>query len=176
MSFNLQRQVRENAVNLRETVTDIYKWVDEIEGKKTVPKKQKKDDYQQPIRGQANNVEVQEEKTEDRDRKRLTNPKQVRDGNTIKDYYDAWDKFDPEKAEKDLEEKTKNVTKEWIDTRQSNEEGKKKSAGTKLIVEGGRNLNKNDLEIMKEHANNCFKERNFIEAIEEYGKCLKQIE
>lgn len=175
MSLQIQNQIRQNASNVREYFSDLKNWTDEIEN---IPKKksQNKPKYEAPIRG---TVEVEEpiaKPTKDTKKEKLSDPKRVRDNNTVKAYYDAWDKFDPDQAEREMEEQATDMKKQIIESRQKNEEGQQKKAKAKIIVKGGRSKQKTDVEAMKENANLLFKERKFNEAIDEYSNTLKAIE
>merc|ERR1712138_129402 len=105
MSIKAQYQMKQNAEELRGYFKDLKDWTADIEN---MPKKQsKKNNYEAPIRGSLATEEEPKKNLEfDETRHNLKDPKRVRDRNTVKDYYDAWDKFDPEKAEQEMEDKT----------------------------------------------------------------------
>jgi tetratricopeptide (TPR) repeat protein len=172
MSMNIQNQIRQNATNMRDYFKDLNQWTKDIE---TKPKPQTTPNHPSPpIRGQVDTQEG-EDPTPDPINK-LSDPAKVRDSNTIGDYYSAWDKFDPDAAEKDLETQEKTTKQSLLDKFSKNEEGLQKAAKTKLIVKGTRGRQKTDVEAIKENANLMFKERKYNEAIEEYDRCLKCIE
>lgn len=77
--MQVQSQIRENSMQVRDYLDDLNKWQDEIAQKDTKIAKA-------PPAPQA---AQQPQETEQN-----TTKKYKRDYNTTKDYYEAWDKFD----------------------------------------------------------------------------------
>eukprot|EP00826_Nyctotherus_ovalis_P043202 TRINITY_DN4522_c0_g7_i1.p1 TRINITY_DN4522_c0_g7~~TRINITY_DN4522_c0_g7_i1.p1 ORF type:complete len:129 (+),score=16.56 TRINITY_DN4522_c0_g7_i1:73-459(+) len=77
--MQVQSQIRENSMQVRDYLDDLNKWQDEISQKDT--KIAKTPSISQAVQ--------QPQKTEQKNTK-----KYKRDYNTTKDYYEAWDKFD----------------------------------------------------------------------------------
>lgn len=110
MSLNIQRQIRQNANDIRTYIDDLYKWEEKIEAdpkntKNQNSRKNKKIDKSNiPIRGQAHIQETENtpndvaEPSTDQNTGNNTDPNSkknlIRDATTVKDYYQAWDKVD----------------------------------------------------------------------------------
>lgn len=109
MSFEIQQKIKQNALEMREYVSDLYDWEREMELREKT-----KADLRKAEKGNAENnkkaqeSEVRQAKVEavaKESEKEVQKRKDlVRDVNTVGEYYKAWDKFDAEKELARLEE------------------------------------------------------------------------
>ena len=113
MSMEIQNKIRQNAIEMRECVSDLYEWEQEMELKQKARAKVRENERQidEEAFKMAKEEEIRENKR--REEKEIEEAKiekekkradLVRDSNTIKNYYNAWDKFDADKVLKKMEE------------------------------------------------------------------------
>ena len=79
MSIDLQFQIRQNGMDIRNYIQDLHNWEGES---KPQTKKQIKEDIEFPIRGKVENDENENKQNF------------LRDKSNMKDYYNAWDNVD----------------------------------------------------------------------------------
>lgn len=153
-AIEIQNQIRNNAQSLRDYVTDLGRWEDEVNAlDQSLSKKKKDAKIQKPIRAQ-----IFDEAKVNESEKKLR-----RDRNNMFDYYEAWDKFDPDEELKNIEDpeppKLEQPTKVALPR-------------SKVIIKGGRNTT-SDIDRTKDQANLYFTTKEYIKALESYQKCLE---
>lgn len=188
MSFALQQQIKNNSSDIRNYIDDLYKWEDEVSSKKKKTNKSTASLNKDlpPVRGQA----FIEEKTQakessikmDSKSKEQANQNLKRDGNTVSDYYKAWDKFDVDSELKKLEgeeDKANNPEKTQPKINSSNEilntNKQLAPAHSRIVIKGGRNT-AHELDSLKEKANLHYRNFEFSKALELYSECLDKLE
>ena len=100
MSFEIQQKIKQNALEIKEYVTDLYDWEKEMEIKEKTKAQLKKTDKKEPEK----EVEVRKAKEEptpavqpSKEVKNEIKQDLIRDKTTVGAYYKAWDKFDADR-------------------------------------------------------------------------------
>ncbi|CAD8064411.1 unnamed protein product [Paramecium primaurelia] len=158
MSIQLQQQIKNNALEIKDYIHDLYDWEEQMN---TSQKPQKKQNLQidpnsVPIRGK-----VEQEKQSEILKKQLK-----RDTNSVQNYYDAWNKVDVDKLLEETDEPI--VMDVYKKPQQTN-------INNKIVVKGGRNVIKSQVILNKEQANELFKQQEFQKAIEKYTECIQEL-
>ncbi|CAK73808.1 unnamed protein product (macronuclear) [Paramecium tetraurelia] len=158
MSIQLQQQIKNNALEIKEYIHDLYDWEESVN---TAQKPQKKQNQQidpnsVPIRGK-----VEQEKQSEILKKQLK-----RDQNSVQNYYDAWNKVDVDKL---LEESDDPIVMDVYKKPQQT------NINNKIVIKGGRNVIKSQVILNKEQANELFKLQEFQKAIEKYTDCIQEL-
>ena len=180
-AFLLQRQIMDNSRNINEYYKDFENWVEEMNKKdnKILNLKSKEPQKEVIINDDAE-IELKKEKI--RKAKELARQNKLkRDGNSIKDYYDNWDRVNEDDELIDVESKItmNNNTNEEIIKNLYNE--KQKSNADKnvhLSIKSNRNrsnLNSNNKikDEITERIEKLKKEANINYLIENYNKSIE---
>lgn len=171
MSIGLQKQIRQNAQEVQNYLTDLYKWEKQVNSgsktagqAKTDPQTQKK--AETPVRNE--NV-MENEQVKEKEDFKVDKALLKKGPNKIGDYYKAWDQVDVEEEVKKLsEEKPKNIIEEAFRTNP----GESKEKGVELVVKGGNRRSISSKEQLKTEGNEAFKSREYKTAVEKYTACL----
>ncbi|KRX09003.1 hypothetical protein PPERSA_01890 [Pseudocohnilembus persalinus] len=173
--FKIQKQIRENAEDLRNYVEDLYEWEEAVEKKPKIQNK-KNSEIKAPVRGEAEiNIENQEEKqTQKENITKIKNKNLVRDANTVQDYYKAWDKFNVDEELQDLEKEEQLEKQKQLDKMNPYLQSKqvKAPARAKIQIKGGRGP-LNSINSLRDKGNLYFKSTEYEKAIEQYTECIK---
>ena len=178
----LQRQIMDNSRNINEYYKDFESWVEDMN---------KKDDKLLNIQSQEPKKEViiNEEAELELKREKIRKAKELarknklkRDGNSIKDYYDNWDKVNEEDELIDVDSKISmnTASNEEIIKNLYNEKQKSNAEkNVSISIKSNRNLNKNNLKKNKitdeitERIEKLKKESNINYLIENYNKSIE---
>ncbi|CAD8089325.1 unnamed protein product [Paramecium sonneborni] len=158
MSIQLQQQIKNNALEIKEYIHDLYDWEEQVNTQQKPQKKQNidLDQNQVPIRGK-----VEQEKQCEILKKQLK-----RDTNSVQNYYDAWNKVDVDKL---LEETDDAIIMDVYKKPQQI------NTNSKIVIKGGRNVIKSQVILNKEQANELFKQQEFQKAIQKYTECIEEL-
>ncbi|CAD8165097.1 unnamed protein product [Paramecium octaurelia] len=158
MSIQLQQQIKNNALEIKEYIHDLYDWEESVNTTQKPQKKQNEqiDPNSVPIRGK-----VEQEKQSEILKKQLK-----RDQNSVQNYYDAWNKVDVDKL---LEESDDPIVMDVYKKPQQT------NINNKIVIKGGRNVIKSQVILNKEQANELFKLQEFQKAIEKYTECIQEL-
>ena len=104
-AFLLQRQIMDNSRNINDYYRDFESWVDEMNSKdKIISNIKSQEPEKKPIINEDAELELKREKI--RKAKELAKQNKLkRDGNSIKDYYDNWDRVNEEDELIDVDSK-----------------------------------------------------------------------
>ena len=112
----LQRQIMDNSRNVTEYYKDFENWVEEMNKKDTkILSIKSKEPQKEVIINDDNEIELKKEKIK-KAKEIARQNKLKRDGNSIKDYYDNWDRVNEDDELIDVESKItmNNTTNEEI--------------------------------------------------------------
>ena len=180
----LQKQIMDNSRNINEYYKDFESWVEDMNKKdNTLLNIQSKEPKKEVIINDDAEIELKKEKI--RKAKELARQNKLkRDGNSIKDYYDNWDKVNEDDELIDVETKITMNTKSNEEIIKSLYNEKQKSNAEKNVSisiksNRNRNLNKNNLKNTKitdeitERIEKLKKESNINYLIENYNKSIE---
>jgi light-regulated signal transduction histidine kinase (bacteriophytochrome) len=178
----LQRQIMDNSRNVTEYYKDFESWVDEMNKKDTkILSIKSKEPQKEVIINDEAEIELKKERIK-KAKELARQNKLKRDGNSIKDYYDNWDRVNEDDELIDVESKItmNNTTNEEIIKNLYNE--KQKSNADKnvtLSIKSNRNranLNSTSSKIkdeITERIEKLKKEANINFMIENYNKSIE---
>lgn len=114
--FEIQRQIKENSMSISDYLKDLHEWEKEINSKDKILKTQSKG-----IKANKENSKNLQTETKNESKSQIENNKPgeknfKRDKNSIKDYYDAWNKIDIDNEELIEKEESQIVTNRTEDT------------------------------------------------------------
>ncbi len=144
----LQRQIMDNSRNINEYYKDFESWVEDMNKKDNkLLNIQSKEPKKEAIINEDAEIELKKEKI--RKAKELAKQNKLkRDGNSIKDYYDNWDKVNEEDELIDVESKiSMNTTSNEDIIKNLYNEKQKSNAGNNvsISIKSNRNINRNNL-------------------------------
>jgi tetratricopeptide (TPR) repeat protein len=166
-SLLIQKQIRDNSKSVNEYYNDLMQWQREISQKDKIIKdnfKGKEIFYneEQNINSISNNTEIKE--------------KLKRDVNSIKEYYNQWDKFNVDEElntiEKDNDKDSNTKLKKMI----ANEKSTAKLNSQITITSSRFMSNEGYIDKLKNEANAYFAIKNYNKSIELYNSVLQLIE
>lgn len=179
MSFSLQQQIKNNSTDIKNYIDDLYKWEEQVtqKPKKNILVSQKSDIP--PIRGAVETEKIVP-KSETAKKEDSSVKKFKRDGNTVSDYYKAWDTYDIDKELEKLEsdDKTNLNPNEKTQINNNNNTTPNKPlapANTKMVIKGGRTTI-HELDSLKDRANLCFRTFDYPKALELYSECIEKLD
>ena len=176
----LQRQIMDNSRNINEYYKDFESWVDEMNKKDTkILNIKSKEPQKEVIINDDGEIELKKEKI--RKAKELAKQNKLkRDGNSIKDYYDNWDRVNEDDELIDVESKIvmNNTTNEEIIKNLYNEKQKSNAdKNVSISIKSNRNrtnLNSNKIkDEITERIEKLKKEANINFLIENYNKSIE---
>ena len=176
----LQRQIMDNSRNINEYYKDFESWVDEMNKKDTkILNIKSKEPQKEVIINDDGEIELKKEKI--RKVKELAKQNKLkRDGNSIKDYYDNWDRVNEDDELIDVESKIvmNNTTNEEIIKNLYNEKQKSNAdKNVSISIKSNRNranLNSNKIkDEITERIEKLKKEANINFLIENYNKSIE---
>jgi len=147
-AFLLQRQIMENSRNINDYYKDFENWVEDMNKKDNkLLKIQSQEPEKEVIINEEAEIELKKEKI--RKAKELAKQNKLkRDGNSIKDYYDNWDKVNEEDELIDVESKISMNTSSNQDIIKNLYNEKQKSNAEKNVnisIKSNRNVNRKNL-------------------------------
>ena len=178
----LQRQIMDNSRNINEYYKDFESWVEDMNKKDNkLLNIQSKEPKKEAIINDDAEKELQKEKI--RKAKELARKNKLkRDGNSIKDYYDNWDKVNEEDELIDVESKiSMNTTsnEEIIKNLYNEKQKSNADKNVSISIKSNRNINKNNIKNPKitdeitERIEKLKKESNINYLIENYNKSIE---
>ena len=178
----LQRQIMDNSRNVTEYYKDFENWVEEMNKKDTkILSIKSKEPQKEVIINDDNEIELKKEKIK-KAKEIARQNKLKRDGNSIKDYYDNWDRVNEDDELIDVESKItmNNTTNEEIIKNLYNEK-QKSNADKNVSISIKSNRNRNNLNSNKniykdeitERIEKLKKEANINFLIENYNKSIE---
>ena len=177
----LQKQIMDNSRNINEYYKDFENWVEDMNKKdnKLLNIKSKEPEKRVIINEEAE-LELKKEKIR-KARELAKQNKLKRDGNSIKDYYDNWDKVNEEDELIDVESKISMNTTSNEDRIKNLYNEKQKSNAEKNVsisIKSNRNINRNNLnnkivDEITERIEKLKKESNINYLIENYNKSIE---
>ena len=177
----LQKQIMDNSRNINEYYKDFENWVEDMNKKdnKLLNIKSKEPEKRVIINEEAE-LELKKEKIR-KARELAKQNKLKRDGNSIKDYYDNWDKVNEEDELIDVESKISMNTTSNEDIIKNLYNEKQKSNAEKNVsisIKSNRNINRNNLnnkivDEITERIEKLKKESNINYLIENYNKSIE---
>ena len=181
-AFLLQRQIMDNSRNINEYYKDFESWVEDMNKKDNkLLNIQSKEPKKEAIINEDAEIEFKKEKI--RKAKELARQNKLkRDGNSIKDYYDNWDKVNEEDELIDVESKiSMNTTSNEEIIKNLYNEKQKSNADKNIFVaiKSNRNINRTNLKNAKitdeitERIEKLKKESNINYLIENYNKSIE---
>jgi len=179
MSISIQQQIKNNSTDIKSYIDDLYKWEDTVKQNPQKPLKKPINPDLPPIRGKVQSESLEKDHFLSNSDPKNPNIKLKRDGNTVSDYYKAWDKFDPDEELKKLDEdKGNNDSKPPISSKPINLNNNKEvlaPAYSKITVKGGRNPN-SEYEALKDKANLYYRNYEYQKALEIYNEIIEKIQ
>ena len=186
MSFVIQNQIKNNSTDIKNYIDDLYKWEDDVSTQK--PKKRpnpKNDEDLPPIRGKVQQdlkdlppVRGKDQKQNQNESEASKNSRLKRDGNTVSDYYKAWDKFNPDEELKKLDSNENEEYRPPTISKPVELDPRKQPplapANTKIVVKGGRNPN-SEYDALKDKANLLFRTHEYAKALEIYSEIIEKL-
>ena len=180
-AFLLQRQIMENSRNINDYYKDFENWVEDMNKKDNkLLKIQSQEPEKEVIINEEAEIELKKEKI--RKAKELAKQNKLkRDGNSIKDYYDNWDKVNEEDELIDVESKISMNTSSNQDIIKNLYNEKQKSNAEKNVnisIKSNRNVNRKNLnnkitDEITERIEKLKKESNINYLIENYNKSIE---
>ena len=178
----LQRQIMDNSRNVTEYYKDFENWVEEMNKKDTkILSIKSKEPQKEVIINDDNEIELKKEKIK-KAKEIARQNKLKRDGNSIKDYYDNWDRVNEDDELIDVESKItmNNTTNEEIIKNLYNEK-QKSNADKNVSISIKSNRNRNNLnsntniykDEITERIEKLKKEANINFLIENYNKSIE---
>lgn len=168
MSYQLQRNIRQNVSDMKEYIGDLYKWTKDVEEGKAMKQRTKKT-TEVPIRGRIEQDGSEEQAVSPPTSYKVDKSLLRKDKVPLVDYYKAWDKVDVEEELKQAEQNnSRNVVQEAFDANL----GKEKSKNVGLQIKGGRRPGITALEDLKSEGNELFRQREYVKAIDKYTECM----
>ena len=178
----LQRQIMDNSRNVTEYYKDFENWVEEMNKKDTkILSIKSKEPQKEVIINDDNEKELKKEKIK-KAKEIARQNKLKRDGNSIKDYYDNWDRVNEDDELIDVESKItmNNTTNEEIIKNLYNEK-QKSNADKNVSISIKSNRNRNNLnsntniykDEITERIEKLKKEANINFLIENYNKSIE---
>ena len=178
----LQRQIMDNSRNVTEYYKDFENWVEEMNKKDTkILSIKSKEPQKEVIINDDNEMELKKEKIK-KAKEIARQNKLKRDGNSIKDYYDNWDRVNEDDELIDVESKItmNNTTNEEIIKNLYNEK-QKSNADKNVSISIKSNRNRNNLnsntniykDEITERIEKLKKEANINFLIENYNKSIE---
>lgn len=186
-AVQFQRTIRNNANDLREYLTDLYKWETGIEENKSQHKQKQSRPVNFPVRGAVDEPTQTDGSRSVADGSFASLPavdKTLLRKNKVPlaDYYKAWDKFDPSEQlerEEAQEAASKLAPNPYVTNSATSDHpffadsGKGKSKNVGLVVQGGvHRRTKGEIEDLKNDGNEMFRQRDYLKAIDIYSQCL----
>lgn len=195
-AFEIQKQIRDNQLTLTEFMKDLNYWEKDIESKDTLLRKEK-GHYTQNQSLITESYNEKEKNELQKDKYKSENNKKImeslkRDKNSIKNFYDKWDKFNVEEEIKEIEESSKEneIKSKVIPSiiRQNNLILNKKNVQSESVGDTSVTISNvsetrnqlNDpfyfLEVLKRESNTFFKLKNYYKAIDLLNQALNLID
>ena len=178
----LQRQIMDNSRNINEYYKDFESWVDEMNKKDDkILNIKSKEPQKEIIINEDAEIEYKKEKIK-KAKELAKQNKLKRDGNSIKDYYDNWDRVNEDDELIDIESKismNSNSNEEIIKNLYN--ENQKSNADKNISISIKSNRNKNNFKANKniikdeitERIDKLKKEANINFLIENYNKSIE---
>ena len=180
-AFLLQRQIMDNSRNINDYYKDFESWVEDMNKKDNkLLNIQSQEPEKEVIINEEAEIELKKEKI--RKAKELAKQNKLkRDGNSIKDYYDNWDKVNEDDELIDVESKISMNTSSNQDIIKNLYNEKQKSNAEKNVnisIKSNRNVNRKNLNNKKtdeitERIEKLKKESNINYLIENYNKSIE---
>ena len=181
-AFLLQRQIMDNSRNINDYYRDFESWVDEMNSKdKIISNIKSQEPEKKPIINEDAELELKREKI--RKAKELAKQNKLkRDGNSIKDYYDNWDRVNEEDELIDVDSKISmnNTSNEEIIKNLYNEKQKSNAEkNVSISIKSNRNINRNNnsnirvTDEITERIEKLKKESNINYMIQNYNKSIE---
>ena len=178
----LQRQIMDNSRNINEYYKDFESWVEDMNKKDNkLLNIQSQEPKKEVIINEDAELELKREKI--RKAKELAKQNKLkRDGNSIKDYYDNWDRVNEEDELIDVDSKiSMNTTSNQEIIKNLYNEKQKSNAekNVSISIKSNRNINRNNLKSAKitdeitERIEKLKKESNINYLIENYNKSIE---
>lgn len=184
-AIEVQKQVMENSRNINEYYKDFEAWVTEMNNKdKIISNIKSKEPEKEVIKNDENEKELNKEKIQKAKELAKAN-KLKRDGNSIKDYYDNWDRVNPDDELIDVESRisfnTPSAKDLYNEKQKSNAE-----KNVSISIKSNRNIFSNKdfvnnspkdeiterIEKLKKEANINYMIQNFNKSIELYTNAI----
>lgn len=178
----LQRQIMDNSRNINEYYKDFESWVEDMNKKDNkLLNIQSKEPKKEAIINDEAEIELKKEKI--RKAKELARKNKLkRDGNSIKDYYDNWDKVNEEDELIDVESKISmnaSSNEEIIKNLYNEKQKSNADKNVSISIKSNRNINRNNFKNPKitdeiaERIEKLKKESNINYLIENYNKSIE---
>jgi hypothetical protein len=175
----LQKQIMDNSRNINEYYKDFESWVEEMNEKDNkLLNIQSKEPKKEAIINEDAEIELKKEKI--RKAKELARQNKLkRDGNSIKDYYDNWDKVNEDDELIDVESKiSMNATsnEEIIKNLYNEKQKSNADKNVSISIKSNRNTNLKNTKIIDEiteRIEKLKKESNINYLIENYNKSIE---
>lgn len=177
----LQRQIIDNSRNINEYYRDFESWVDEMNNKdKIISSIKSKEPEKKAIINDEAEIELKKEKI--RKAKELAKANKLkRDGNSIKDYYDNWDRVNEDDELIDVETKISmnSTSNEEIIKNLYNEKQKSNAdKNVSISIKSNRNIHRNNENVkitdeITERIEKLKKESNINYLIQNYNKSIE---
>jgi hypothetical protein len=172
-SIQLQRQIMENSKSINEYIKDFDNWVNEMNTKDNIITQIKKNQPEQPpITASYEEDENEKKNKVEQAHKEAMLNKYKRDKNSIKDYYDNWDKVDADAELVDVDSgisinSNSNYVKELYNEKKKSNAHSNISVSIKNSRDQFKNPN-SQVEKLKNEANINFAIQNYNKSIELY--------
>lgn len=184
MSFAIQNQIKNNSTDIKNYIDDLYKWEDSLSTQKQKKRPNPKNEQDlPPIRGKVQQdpketPPVRGKELKQNESEAVKNSKLKRDGNTVSDYYKAWDKFNPDEELKKLDSNENEEYRPPSISKPVELDPRKQPplapANTKIVVKGGRNPN-SEYDALKDKANLLFRTHEYAKALEIYSEIIEKL-
>ncbi|KAL4501559.1 hypothetical protein ABPG72_018610 [Tetrahymena utriculariae] len=181
MSYNIQQQIKNNATDIRKYVEDLYDWEQKMEHQEKSKKNKQSKETSAPIRGKAD-IQVsgsenkKEQNLQQENQTGSKNQQLIRDQNSIKDYYKAWDKFDVDQEIESLEQKQKDEEQsKFINPYESMQSTQPRAAPKTQIKINSQRSTIVDINSLKDKANLSYQSLDYKTANELYTQCINQL-
>jgi tetratricopeptide (TPR) repeat protein len=176
-TIEIQKQIRENSANIQNYFKDLSEWQKEINTKdKIIDTNFKQKDPKLYNTIEASKTETQIESTVNKNAEIKERLK--RDVNSVKDYYNHWDKFDVD-AEVELIDKDGKGLQNSKLSKMIKSETSKAAKNSSVVITNNRILKSDSedyIEKLKNEANAYFAIKNFNKSIELYNSALELID
>lgn len=181
-SIAIQRQIMENSKNLNKYYEEFDDWISEMNKKDKIVSQIKSTETQNSKKTDKKLESTINSKEDIKNKEKKVNDdkfkKYKRDGNSIKDYYDNWDKVDFDEDLVDVDSKVIMNTNSNLTPQQLYDANKKSSLGQNLQIKIQNNRNtfafgiNNQIEKLKKEADGYFFIKNYNRSFELYSHAI----
>jgi tetratricopeptide (TPR) repeat protein len=169
-SIEIQKQIRENSTSIQDYFKDLLDWQKEINAKDKLINT----NFKSKVPKTYNTIETsKDDKDENSDNNKLIKENLKRDVNSIKDYYNQWDKFNLDEELATIDGSNENTKLKKM----MKSETSKASKNSNITITNKRVLSNSEdyIDKLKNEANAYFAIKNFNKSIELYNSALELI-